>query len=208
MHLGLTKSRDDKLLQDLLDKRLRVIVVFEDDYLNHIARIAYKDIQQDNYTYRIGEYNIYKGEEWGFCDFCKRHDCYFIVPNETIEGGSSEIPKDLEEAADEYEKKHTYQRYDGGGLTPEYNATLAEAVIFGAKWQKEQDDKDLSEKIAAAYQLGLADKEKQMMKEAVEYDVWDFSMEACPHVNIPLDNKQYRNGDKVRIIVIPNTDKK
>ena len=171
MHLGLTKSRDDKLLQDLLDKRLRVIVVFEDDYLNHIARIAYKDIQQDNYTYRIGEYNIYKGEEWGFCDFCKRHDCYFIVPNETIEGGSSEIPKDLEEAADEYEKKHTYQRYDGGGLTPEYNATLAEAVIFGAKWQKEQDDKDLSEKIAAAYQLGLADKEKQMMKEAVEYDV-------------------------------------
>jgi hypothetical protein len=79
--------------------------------------------------------------------------------------GSLETPNDLEEAADWYEKKHTYQRYDGGGLTPEYDATLAEAVIFGAKWQKEQDEKELSEKIAAAYQLGLADKEKQMMKE-------------------------------------------
>jgi len=48
------------------------------------------------------------------------------------------IDKSLEEAANEYEKKHTYQRYDGGGFTPEYDATLAEAVIFGAKWQKEQ----------------------------------------------------------------------
>lgn len=115
MHLNLTKSRDNKLLQDLLDKKLRVIVVFEDDYLNHIARIAYKDIQQDNYTYRIGKYNIYKGEEWGFCDFCKTHDCYFIVPNETIESGSSETPKDLEEAAWKYQRAHTDEVMDYDG---------------------------------------------------------------------------------------------
>ena len=38
------------------------------------------------------------------------------------------VPNDLEEAAEEYEKNHTYQRYDGGGLTPEYNATLAESL--------------------------------------------------------------------------------
>lgn len=31
----------------------------------------------------------------------------------------------------------------------------------GAKWQKEQDDKELSEKIAAAYQLGRSDERKQ-----------------------------------------------
>lgn len=133
MHLGLTKSRDDKLLQDLLDKKLRVIVVFEDDYLNHIARIAYKDIQQDNYTYRIGKYNIYKGEEWGFCDFCKRNDCYFIVPNETIESGSSEIPKDLEEAAESF----AFKSLDDVVL---YGCTLSgrrACFIAGAKWQAE-----------------------------------------------------------------------
>lgn len=126
MHLGLTKSRDDKLLQDLLDKKLRVIVVFEDDYLNHIARIAYKDIQQDNYTYRIGEYNIYKGEEWGFCDFCKRHGCYFIVPNETIKGGSSEISNDLEEAARQYFENL------------ENSWEVRDVFIAAAKWDREQ----------------------------------------------------------------------
>ena len=78
------------------------------------------------------------------------------------------VPADLEEAAGNYEKEHTYQRYDGGGFTPEYDATLAEAVIFGAKWQKERDEKELSEKIASAYQLGLADKEKQLMKDGLD----------------------------------------
>lgn len=48
------------------------------------------------------------------------------------------VHAELEEAADEYEKKHTYQRYDGGGLTPEYDATLAEAFIAGAKWALNQ----------------------------------------------------------------------
>ena len=90
-------------------------MVFEDDYLNHIARIAYKDIQQDNYTYRIGEYNIYKGEEWGFCNFCKKHDCYFIVPNETIEGGRSEIPNDQEPEVDFKQEEKRYWEYMTNG---------------------------------------------------------------------------------------------
>lgn len=196
MRLGLTKSRDDKLLQDLLDKKLRVIVVFEDDYLNHIARIAYKDIQQDNYTYRIGEYNIYKGEEWGFCDFCKRHDCYFIVPNETIEGGSSETPNDLEEAAEisfdeAYALTEDYRDFLAKGLTenkprpigPHWFCEYAKnRFIAGAKWQKEQ-----------------------MLKEAVEgevvvpiyegYNTWS------SEIKIP---GRHEIGDKVCIIVKEN----
>ena len=46
------------------------------------------------------------------------------------------IDEGLEGAAEEYEKKHTFQRYDGGGFTPEYNETLADAFIAGAEWQK------------------------------------------------------------------------
>lgn len=56
----------------------------------------------------------------------------FAKYGEMRPNGSSETPNDIEEAAQEYEKKHTYQRYDGGGLTPEYDATLAEAIICGA----------------------------------------------------------------------------
>jgi hypothetical protein len=123
-------------------------------------------------------------------------------------------PKDIEGAANEYEKKHTYQRYDGGGFTQEYDATLAEAVIFGAKWQKEQDEKGLSEKIAAAYQLGLADKEKQMMKNAK--DGW--IDEECVIVlndgtRIDLqpdyDKKpafEFEYAQDVRVVVLPKED--
>ena len=51
----------------------------------------------------------------------------------------SEAPDNsLEEAAEKYEKEHTYQRYDGGGLTPEYDATLAETFIAGAQWMAGQ----------------------------------------------------------------------
>lgn len=62
----------------------------------------------------------------------------FAKYGEMRPNGSSEIPNDLEEAAEEYEKRHTYQRYDGGGLTPEYDATLAEAFIAGYNLCKEQ----------------------------------------------------------------------
>ena len=67
-------------------------------------------------------------------DFCKPIDpsiaqCIADHSWEMLGEDERPVPEDLEEAAGEYEKKHTYQRYDGGGLTPEYNATLAEAFI-------------------------------------------------------------------------------
>ena len=83
----------------------------------------------------------YKTEEihnWYSPEMRGTRMCSCYVP---IEKSSN----DLEEAADGYERKHTYQRYDGGGLTPEYDATLAEAFIAGAKWQKEQMMKEAVE---------------------------------------------------------------
>lgn len=78
-----------------------------------------------------------------------------------------------------------------------------------AKWQKEQDDKELSEKIASAYQLGLADKEKQMMKEAVEGHILGEirNQEEKPYEIyaesdfLPLNGK-FKMGDKVKIIIV------
>lgn len=68
-----------------------------------------------------------------------------------------------------------------------------------------------SEKIAAAYQLGLADKEKMMMKEAVEgYVDKDFIVTEGPFyffrsVNLDLPNG-FKEGDKVRIIICKKED--
>lgn len=75
-----------------------------------------------------------------------------------------------------------------------------DAFIKGARLQKEVDDKELSEKVSAAYQLGLSDREKQMMKEAVEGEVM-----LNPYPTICLDDcKDYdfKDGQKVRIIII------
>ena len=92
----------------------------------------------------------------------------------TIVKSEESVPNDLEEMADKYEQEFFT------------DATLGEAFIAGAEWDREQ-----------------------MMKEAVEYEVWDFSssLEDCPHVNIPLDNKQYRSGDKIRVIIVKEDEK-
>ena len=73
--------------------------------------------------------------------------------------GKPKVSEDVEEAAKAYaddinsnECLYTYTDF-------------SDAFKAGAKWQKAQSDKELSEKIASAYQLGLADKEKQMMDE-------------------------------------------
>lgn len=92
----------------------------------------------------------------------------------------SEAPDNsLEEAAEKYEKGHTYQRYDVGGLTTEYDATLAEAFITGAQWQKEQ-----------------------MMKEAVEGYI-TLTLEGVRTVAATIkeeDNIGF--DDKIKIIIV------
>lgn len=79
------------------------------------------------------------------------------------ESGSTEIPNDLEEAAIEY-SAIGYSPFDDPYEKHQQFECSKLVFIDGAKWQKERDDKELSEKIAAAYQLGLTDKEKMMMK--------------------------------------------
>jgi len=75
------------------------------------------------------------------------------------EYGHSEIPntpEGLDEAAKAY-------ALDTAEDTEQYSARYL-GYKDGAKWQKEQDDKELSEKIAAAYQLGIKDKEQKSVE--------------------------------------------
>lgn len=77
-----------------------------------------------------------------------------------------------------------------------------DAFIKGARMQKEVDDKELSENVSAAYQLGLSDREKQMMEVAVEGVVWDAGVDFAPHPVISVEDFNVKDGDKVRIIIV------
>ena len=115
-------------------------------------------------------------DEGGLESFYRRSEIHNILKFiDSLQQGQQE-----EEAAEEYEKEHTYQRYDGGGLTPEYDATLAETFIAGAELQK-----------------------SQMLKDAVEATVMDFSSnQPRPQIDVRLDPHKYHTGDKVRIVVL------
>jgi hypothetical protein len=77
-----------------------------------------------------------------------------------------------------------------------------DAFAKGARMQKEVDDKELSEKVSAAYQLGLSDREKQMMAGAFDGEVvQDINGGlAVTSANVNLDG--FKFGDKVKIIIV------
>lgn len=127
------------------------------------------------------------------------HECESAYNNGYVAGQQSkpEVSEDVEEAAKAYaddinsnECLYTYTDF-------------TDAFKAGAKWQKEQDDKELSEKIASAYQLGLADKEKMMMKEAVEVVV----TETCGIASVWIKTKQFKPGQKIPVIIVKEDEK-
>ena len=77
--------------------------------------------------------------------------------------GRQSKPKVSEDVKTEAKNHRSTSNYHG-----DINLAMEDSFIKGATWQKEQDDKELSEKIAGAYQLGRKDEKEQMMKEAVE----------------------------------------
>jgi hypothetical protein len=117
------------------------------------------------------------------------------------EADEKPAPAELEEAADKFAVFYDQGTCDG---------IAQDCFIAGAKWQKDQDDKDLSEKIAAAYQLGLADKEKQMMKEARNHFVYNIlsGNHMKKMIEIYNDEADCRPGDVVRVIIFKKEGEK
>lgn len=81
-----------------------------------------------------------------------------------------------------------------------------DAFAKGARMQKEVDDKELSEKVSAAYQLGLSDREKQLMAGAVDGEVVSLVPERnyvkIERESIAKATSGFKEGDKVKIIFI------
>lgn len=127
--------------------------------------------------------------------------------------GCSEIPNDLEEAAE----KHLDTMFGRGKHQPFYK----ELFIAGAKWHADhtplpedtvlfnkgvEEGKRLAEEEQAdlftIVALDAAQRAKeQMLKEAVEGEVESFS-DMHQEVTIPLNPTMFKAGDKVRIIII------
>lgn len=104
-------------------------------------------------------------------------------------------PKDIEEAADKYEQEYST------------DATLGEAVIFGAEWQYQKDREEFAKIKAKTWCEGFDACKEQMMRDAVEYEV---GMHGEP-IKITFDKYVQRArgifpGDKVRIIILPKED--
>lgn len=106
------------------------------------------------------------------------------------------------------DKAYSEDRWDLG-----YDCACEDIMSFLSTLESEKpinpDDamKKLDEKIAAAYQLGLADKEKQMLKEAVDTIVEDWNPDPEPEITIPLNPEEFTCGDKVRVIVCKKEDR-
>lgn len=69
------------------------------------------------------------------------------------------------------------------------------------------DNKDIGETIDKSFDAGIKEGyrrcKEEMMKEAVEGTVMDFSSnQPRPQVDVLLDAHKYHTGDKVRIIIV------
>jgi hypothetical protein len=124
------------------------------------------------------------------------------------------------------EEIESYWKENGPMSHAEYDR-LAKCARHFVKWQKEQDEiskvnyegaravydntvQHLQEKIDEKYELGKKDMKEQMMKEAVEGEVYKFGEVAYvkERNNAELTKylSQFNNGDRVKIIVIHETD--
>lgn len=116
--------------------------------------------------------------------------------------GSSEIPKDLEEAADEY-----LQKVKAGFLRTLEHPTAKDCFKDGAKWQYQKDRGKFAQIKAKTWSEGFDACKEQMMKGAMEYEV---GMHGEP-IEITLDKYVQRAkgifpGAKIRVIVLQKED--
>lgn len=74
------------------------------------------------------------------------------------------------------------------------------------------DNKDIGETIDKSFDAGIKEGyrrcREQMMQEAVEKTVFQVTRERTPVVMLTLDANEYKDGDKVQVIICKKEDKK
>lgn len=158
----------------------------------------------------------YEDERLGIpmCHHPKRfsEDCVNFNMHEEKEIKESEkpVPNDLEEAAKKY-AHCPFTDDDGNFHEDAIDEDAYLDFIAGAKWQEEQDKETIELAEDHAYLAGSVNEREQMMKDAVEghivlkNDGWN-SIE-LPSTFFGELSKNYKHGDKVRIIIIKEDER-
>ena len=72
------------------------------------------------------------------------------------------------------------------------------------------DNKDIGETIDKSFDAGIKEGyrrcREQMMQEAVEKTVFQVTRKRTPVVMLTLDANEYKDGDKVRVIILKKED--
>lgn len=116
-----------------------------------------------------------------------------------------DTPNDLEEAADNHIREVVDAAWEWE------TRDIKDAFIAGAEWQKEQDDKELSDILTIAHLQGADQMKEQMLKGAVEGKIGELGFHNAVYLQEPkwtnfLDG--FKKGDKVRIIICKKEDEK
>ena len=132
-------------------------------------------------------------------DFDESANLYSLLSSLSTIESEKPAPADLEEAAKEYTDGKSWAKENY--LTP----YIRDAFIAGAKWQKEQDDKELSDLLTIAHLQGAEQMKEQMMENAL-HGWMDEDNEPPYDLNVICEEKipfgKFKHGDKVRIIIV------
>lgn len=102
--------------------------------------------------------------------------------------------EDLEEALFGEFKKIDHECFEKGIVGFEREKLIARHF---AEWQKQQ----MKEALQTEYEKGRFDMKEEMMKDAIECIVEDWCGNS-PEITIPLNSQDFKNGDRVKIIII------
>lgn len=153
-----------------------------------IERLIKVNTEYENEGYRFGLLDILS-----FID---------SLPEEHLRDSTKMISEDLEEAAKEYMKKARKHLFDDSPI-----GRADDAFIAGAKWQKEQDTREMvmsdGSYFQKCYALGKKDMKEQMLKDAVEGEVVQdvYSRELRAKTK-DLRKYNLKFGDKIKLIII------
>lgn len=145
--------------------------------------------------------------------YCSGYDdaFYDLVPFLNALELEKSVPNDLEEVAVDIADNLLAKPKDYVlAAKADYWNGVHDGVVAGAKWQAEQDKETVELAEDHAYLAGAINEREKMLKGAVEGEVYKFGEVAYvkERNNAELTKylSRFNNGDKVKIIVIHETD--
>lgn len=116
-----------------------------------------------------------------------------------------QLPSDVEEAAEKYATEW-HKNPDGSAWKPYFEESAIKAFKAGAEWQYQKDRGEFAKIKAKTWKEGFDFYKEQMLKGAVEGEVYKFGAVAYvkEHNNAELTKylSPFNHGDSVKIVIV------